>query len=490
MEKNRGTWLIAIYVLLAIYLLPMFPKGSSPIELTQWATAASLVEKSSFDISWTEDLIGKNVETAKVGDKIYSNNPPGTAILAAPFYALTRIFIGAPDASNIRISWFVMRLFLSSLPLLFLALWLYARDADEFSLGTVLFATPFFLYSLVFFSHVLIAVLLYFAFRLIYDPKRIERRRCFAAGLLSGLAVICEFPAIICVLIFGMGVLFTDSRTRWRNLFFYASGAIPFAILLLVYNYSLFGSPFAFSSGFESIPELTDVAGQGAIGIGFPTISNIYLLLFSPSRGLFFFSPILILSIVAFFTTRDEHVLRSRVKLTAIAVSILVMCGYGAAHGGWAFGPRYLILILPLLLDSFFDGEIYEFPGLWQGFLFAISMLFATIPAFTFPFAPPEFRFPHNDFWGKFLIDENWFVPNLANIIGFQNNFWTVLPAIILLLAAFYIVWSSARQPARFLIGALTGVLLVGIYTFLPNLDREENQFRRATIAERFIKPS
>lgn len=492
MEKNKGLWILAIYFFLAIYLLPMFPHGGSANELTRWATAVSLVEKSSFEISWMEDLIGKNVDTARVGDKIYSNKPPGTAVLAAPFYALTRIFIGAPDASNIRISWFVMRLVLSTLPLLFLGFWLYRRDSDEISLATLLFASPLFVYSLLFFSHVLVAVLLYFAFRLLYDTERVFLRNCFVAGLFSGFAVTCEFPAVVPVLVFGIGLFFADKRNqnRWQNLFFFIAGGLPFAFLLLIYNYSIFGSPFALSYAYESFPEWAEVAGQGVFGIGFPTLSNIYLLLFSPSRGLFFYAPILFLPIVAFFTSRERRTLRHRVKIAAIVVSILVLCGHGAAHGGWAFGARYLVFVLPLLLDSFFDGEIYEFSNVWQGVLFTISFLLCTIPILTFPFVPPEFKYPHNNFWGKFLFYENWFTPNLANVFGISSNIWTILPVLISLLIVFFIVRRYARRPRRFTIGLFVGLILVGVYLALPNLDNTENQFRRATIAERYFKPA
>ncbi|MEP6903763.1 MAG: hypothetical protein ABJA66_18715, partial [Actinomycetota bacterium] len=466
MGKNKGLWILAIYFFLAIYLLPMFPHGGSANELTRWATAVSLVEKGSFEISWTEDLIGKNVDTARVGDKTYSNKPPGTAVLAAPFYALTRIFIGAPDASNIRISWFVMRFFLSTLPLLFLAFWLYGRDVDEISLAALLFGTPLFLYSLLFFSHVLVAVLLYFAFRLLYDTERIFLRNCFVAGLLCGLAVTCEFPAAIPILVFGGGLYFADKRNqnRWQNLIFFIAGGLPFALLLLIYNYVIFGSPFALSYAYESFPEWAEVAGQGVFGIGFPTLSNIYLLLFSPSRGLFFFSPILFLPIAAFFTSRERRTLRHRVKIAAIVFSILVLCGHGAAHGGWAFGARYLVFVLPLMLDSFFDGEIYEFSNIWQGFLFTISFLLCTIPALTFPFAPPEFKYPHNNFWGKFLLYENWLTPNLANVFGISSSIWTLLPALILLFAALFILRRYARRPGRFTIGLFAGLIIVGVY--------------------------
>ena len=69
MAKDKRWLLIAIYFGIAVYLLPMFPHGGSANELTRWATAASIVEKGSFDIAWTEPLIGPNVDTARVGPR-------------------------------------------------------------------------------------------------------------------------------------------------------------------------------------------------------------------------------------------------------------------------------------------------------------------------------------------------------------------------------------------------------------------------------------
>jgi hypothetical protein len=489
-EKNKGLWILGIYFFLSLYLLPIFPHGGSANELTRWATAASLIEKSSFEITWTEDLIGKNVDTARVGDKTYSNKPPGTAVLAAPVYALTRVFVGAPDASNIRISWLAMRFFISTLPLLLLGLWLYSRDTDEMSLAALFFATPLFVYSLLFFSHVLVAVLLYFAFRLLYDTERIFLRNCVLGGLLCGFAVACEFPAIVPVAVFGAGLFFADRRSWFQNIFFFALGGAPFAVLLLVYNYAVFGSPFALSYAYETFPEWAEVAGQGVFGISYPTLSNIYLLLLSPARGLFFYAPILLLPLIAFFTSRERKTWRHRVKVAAVVVSILVLCGHGAAHGGWAFGARYLVFILPLMLDSVFDGEIFEFSNVWQGLLFTISFFLCTIPALTFPFAPPEFKYPHNNFWGEFLFGDGWYVPNLANVVGLASSVWTLVPVAVALVIVLYIIRRYARRRSRFTIGMLVGLVLVGAYFALPNLDNDENRFRRATIAERYYKPA
>jgi tetratricopeptide (TPR) repeat protein len=88
------------------------------------------------------------------------------------------------------------------------------------------------------------------------------------------------------------------------------------------------------------------------------------------------------------------------------------------------------------------------------------------------------------------LFEEHWFTPNLANVFGLSSSFWTLLPALLLLLAVLFVAWRCTRRPARFSIGVLLGILLVGVYLGLPNLDHAENVFRRAAIAERFFVPA
>ncbi len=459
-QSNSGLFLLIIYFLLAIYLLPVFSNGGSANELTRWATAVSLVENNSFEVSWSKDLIGgKFAGVSKSDDdKIYSTGAPGLALISAPFYAITRVIIGKPRSGNLHTSWFILRFILCTLPLLLLAFWLYGKEADVYSIGALLFATPLLPYSFLYFSHVFAAVLVYFAFRLIYDTRRVFPESCFSAGFLIGFAFFCEYSAITPAIIFGIGLLSTEPHERFRRVLFYTSGIAPFIFALAIYYQVIFGTPLAIFSHVE---------------IAYPTFSNIYRFLISPSHGLFFYSPILLFSVFTFFTSEDRGFRRHKVKIAAILITFLVTVGFAEQNLDGGFGARYLIIIIPMMLDSFFDGDVDEYSSLWRGFLISISVVFCALPLFTYSFAPEILQFPHNSFWQPLLIDSNWFTMTFANTFGASNNIWTILPAMILVLFAIYFVWRDSKFPFKFMVGVFTGFLLVGNYMFLFNLENE-----------------
>jgi len=474
-HRNGGVFLLLIYLLLAVYLLPLFSNGGSADDLTRWATTVSLVEKTSFEISWTKDLIdGEFSDVTKTPDgKIYSNKPPGISLLSAPFYAIIKVIVGKPTKENVQTSWYILRLIIGSMPLFLMAFWLYSSEVDTYSLGILLFATPLFPYSLLYYSHVFVAVLVYLAFRLIYDERRVFPERCFTSGALLGFCLLCEFSTIVPLIIFGIGLNFTEPRERIRRVIFYIAGFAPFIFIYAVYNQLVFGSPFAFLSHYE---------------FTYPTISAFYQFAVRPSHGLFVFSPVLIFSIFTFFDSEHTGVKRHRVKVATIIFTFIAIIGFGEKYGGDAIGARHLIIILPLMLDSFFDGETEDYPSHWRGFLFAISMLFCTIPMLTYSFAPPELQFPHNSFWQPLLYEANIFTLTLANVFGAANNIWAILPAMILLASVLYFVWRDAKFPFKFAVGLLAGILLVGNYMFLVSLEGETAKPLREKVITNYKK--
>jgi 4-amino-4-deoxy-L-arabinose transferase-like glycosyltransferase len=499
-EKNKkfGAILLAIYVFIAIYLVPIFPHGGSANELTRWATVVSIVERGTFEYSWTEPMIGSIVDSARVGDKLYSNKAPGSAIAGVPFYFVLKQFIGVPDDSNIRISWNVLRIIVSSFPLFLLAFWLWKRNTDSFSIAVLLFATPLFSYSLLYFSHVFTAGLIYFAFRLLFDSDESETKSVFSiftkyplfknllAGVFCGVAVLSEFPAAIAVFVFAIFIVLDKSPLKNSRLGLFILGGFPSVIFLLAYNNSIFGSPFSFSYGNEAFGEWAEVANQGIFGISYPTPEKIWTSFFSPSRGLFFYAPILVLALIIFYKNRNKEDIRLRVAFWSSVSVLIIMAGHGAPHGGWAMSARYALFVVPLLLDSFLRHKTVEISEFWKALLFCISFLLCALPLLSFPFAPPEFGFPHNDFWRTFLVEENWFTPTL-----FGGTFLTMLPILIAYFAVIFVTFWSSKNRKHFAYGSLIAITLVSIYIFLPNISfYKDAAFRRSTIAERFFKPA
>jgi hypothetical protein len=443
--RDNGLWLILIYLFLSVYLLPMSPAVS-----TNWASAASLVERGSFDISWARPLTGTSDNAISIGENAYSADAPGIAVVGAPVYALTRLVVGPPTESNLRTSLFVMRLCLATLPLLLVAVWLYSRETDDLSLATLLFATPLFVYSLLLLPHVLAAVIVYFAFRVIYDQRYVMPWHAFLAGMTSGIGVLIEYSAAVPVAVFGVGLLFADKRERVRRVAYFVIGILPFVGLLVWYDHALFGTLLPYT-----MPH-----------IGWPSLWNYYYLLLSPSRGLLFFAPVFLLAFAALFSSSEIGGSRQNVKVAAIVISIIVLCGYGDIRDP-AFGPARLIVIMPLLLDSLFDGDTYEMSNLWQGLWFGLSIVSCVLPILSAPMASADIAYPHRDFWLRSLTHEKVFTSTLANAFGAPPAWWTLIPVVLLIVIAVLLVMRNMRRPQRFGVGLLAAAVVGAVYLFI-----------------------
>jgi len=116
-------------------------------------------------------------------------------------------------------------------------------------------------------------------------------------------------------------------------------GSLPF----LVYNIIMFGTLFG---GYSK------VALRMAFDIP-PLLLNFLGLLIAPNRGLFVFTPVLVLSLIGFWLIRKEDKPFSRFLLGAVpamVVTILVYASFDDWQGGETFGPRYLTCILPYMV--------------------------------------------------------------------------------------------------------------------------------------------
>jgi hypothetical protein len=121
---------------------------------------------------------------------------------------------------------------------------------------------------------------------------------------------------------------------------------------------------------------------------------NLVIELFSPYRGLFFFSPILLIGVYELFHRRKRLQPIEKIFLLTSILCILIYGSYVDPWGGWAFGPRYLIPVMAFL--SLYVGLWFErvtsLPYRLFGYsLIIVSVSTALIGAFTTSaIAPPK----------------------------------------------------------------------------------------------------
>ncbi len=121
-----------------------------------------------------------------------------------------------------------------------------------------------------------------------------------------------------------------------RDLARYLAWCLPPAAFFVTYQWVVFGSPFV--AGYPSEPWFR--ASDGYLG-----------LLVSPSRGLFVYSPFLVLAVASWIRAwRDRGAQASLLRATSLgALGVWLVHGsFGEWWGGWNFGTRYLSDALPL----------------------------------------------------------------------------------------------------------------------------------------------
>jgi hypothetical protein len=446
---------LVLYALLALLIIPIFPHFVSPNEMTRWATAASLVDFHTFEITPLLPLLGGNAfeDASEVDGRVYSNKAPGVALAGLPAYVLGRAIAGPPSAATMRMTANAMRFLAATVPLLLLV-WAMARAAArlgaprgriDVTVFALLFASPLFAYGLLNFSHALTAAALFGAWALLFIEPH-NSRNVYAAGALIGLATISEYPCAIA------GVVLI--ACAWRRAPRIIAGALPFAIGLAIYDKLLFGSVFALSSGNERNAQFRAMAREGLFGISLPQPSTLLRLLFDPSRGLFIFAPILLVALVALPRAWRALPRDAFLALVLVPAALIVFySGYPNWHGGWSVGPRYLVPAIPFLLFPlvFAASSVVEWIALG-------ASVAAVVPlALTFPFPDLSFAAP----WSTLalpLLRHGLVAPNLFHLVA--RPLAIAVPFAIVLVALIHAakrntMWVALGAILMFALGAL-----------------------------------
>ena len=355
-----------------ILFLLLFLAGASfhhPVEydntLSRYFLVSAVVDRGTLNIDAYQDRI---LDKSYWDGHYYSNKAAGAPMLAIPVYWCLRHLSPWRDAVPplSRIDQYIVRIVTTTLPFAILGIVMYrlacAWGASPRRAYLMVLAYAFgsiaLIHATMFSGHQMAACFTFFSFAIL------ERQRLpampvppgrqgylpllphFAAGLCAGLAVLTDFTAVVIALFLTVYALLRRFGIR-AKLSFLAGGGICIAALA-AYNMACFGSALSLSYAHMTHSTFQKGAAKGLLGLTLPDPLALAALLASPSRGLFFTMPIFLLSLVglAELSGRRDRLPSLLVMVAIIVGTILFVSGFYGWHGGWTFGPRYLVPVL------------------------------------------------------------------------------------------------------------------------------------------------
>ena len=231
----------------------------------------------------------------------------------------------------------------------------WAADAAVIALGLGTLLYP---YGNLFVGHALAAATAFAAFILLDDADDEARApgtgRLLGAGLLAGVTVLFEYQAVLVSIALAVYVGIRQRR-RPAAVAAFLGGASPAVVALGAYHTALFGRPWRLPFGYIENPVFAQTAHRaGFHGLSLPHPAAFPAFLFSPSYGLFAFSPVLVLGVVGVVALyvrgrRDER--PEAVLVTVICLLMFTfLAGMSNWRAGWCVGPRYIAVVAPFLM--------------------------------------------------------------------------------------------------------------------------------------------
>jgi hypothetical protein len=282
----------------------------------------------------------------------------GVALAIAPVYLAARA-AGAADETILADSFnFAIAAVLTALAVtLFFTAALRLGDlgvalfsAGAFALGTSLLSVL----SRELWQHTLVVVLYAGVVCLLLRTRTsIKPWHLAAAGFLAGWAAAARATGFV----FFIPLLWLAIRLVRKRAGLFVAGFAPWLVLSLLYNWWSFGSPFTLGQFVIGAYRFGQTGARSAVSDPAPALAG---LLFSPGRGLFIYSPVLLVCVLLPILLRarrrrgrlpppdNDRAALGMIRPWLVPSAVIIAINVGGASlwkewaGGWTYGPRYL----------------------------------------------------------------------------------------------------------------------------------------------------
>jgi hypothetical protein len=266
------------------------------------------------------------------------------------------------------------------------------------------------------------------------------------AGFACGWALASEYTAGIVL----AGLLLWLASQGWRRAVSFCLAAVPPLLLIPLYSWACFGSPFILPYSLNaSFPEMR----EGLYAIKWPDPETAFHLLLGSARGLLFWTPFLAITIVGYRRLASSNLPFFRLTYAVPAIQIAVISGRTWDwSAGPTLGPRYLAPILPLLALPCALG-VQRFPRFGMA-LAGYSILITTVATLTNASPPlPGHPNPLFDLHIPMLL-KGQLAPNLGTVCGLPPWLSVVLYYAILC-GGIWWLWRRLPPESPAAVGAL-----------------------------------
>jgi hypothetical protein len=203
-------------------------------------------------------------------------------------------------------------------------------------------ATPLWVYGRELFAEAVLACALTVAVMAVSFSASMRADRgflwLFAGGMAFGIGVLMRAALAIYTPALALLIVRRARTRQWRGIALwlgtFAAGALPFGLIVAWHNALRFGSPLEF--------------GYAGEGFTTPPWKGIAGLLVSSGKGMALYAPPLILSAIVWRRFRRADRASADFLAVAWVTALIVYGAWWAWDGGWCWGPRLLVPLLPL----------------------------------------------------------------------------------------------------------------------------------------------
>jgi len=384
---SKKDLLLFLIIFLSSLFFSEFRTQTSNFSSRYFLTEA-IVDFQTFKLDRFRDHLG--IDKAFYKGHYFSDKPPGSSLLMIPQYFILVKPVGfflkdsLPKRSlNNFLIWLLQISSLSvysGMGIVFLKkIFDFFSFKNSFVFALIsYFGTLMFPFSTIGVGEMFVAPIIIIASYLLLKNK------LFLSGGFFAVAFLTSYQSL---LIYFTALIYLVFKKRSKNFVFFIIPVVFALFFIGSYNWINFDNPFSFSSFYWAEGD------NPALSFEWPSVNKIYQMLFSPWKGIFFFSPLFFLSIRGFIKMKKNFLTEVVFVVSAIFFYFIYFLFCSGWSGGADFGFRYFVPVIPFICLGAGYGldKIFSFKERILVFLSVFQSLMAGI---TDPHVPMRYRFP------------------------------------------------------------------------------------------------